>query len=115
MDRVRKFLHMPKATAQDPNPICESCKMASMREKKSGKEALLAAPRYGYRLHSDMSMKMPATSAFGKHDIQRYQLTGDEYSGRLWINFFSRKSDGKYAVLKVIDQVNNDRAPFQSC
>ena len=58
MDRVRKFLHMPKATPQDPNPICESCKMASMREKKSGKEALLAAPRYGYRLHSDMSRKM---------------------------------------------------------
>ena len=25
----------------------------------------------------------------------------------------SRKSDGKYAVLKVIDQVNNERAPFK--
>ena len=110
-DVVRKLLNLPPASRTNPNPVCESCQYARMREKKSAKEALTAAPRYGYRLHSDMSRKMPITNAFGVQDIQRYQLTGDEFTGTLWVNFCQRKSDGGKLVLKVVDAINNERAP----
>ena len=80
-----------------------------MRETKTGTEALTAAPRYGYRLHTDMSRKMPVTNAFGIQDVQRYQLTGDEFSGSLWVKFCQRKSGGAGLVLEVIDAINNER------
>ena len=111
MDAVRKLLNMPPASRNSPNPVCESCQYARMRETKTGTEALTAAPRYGYRLHTDMSRKMPVTNAFGIQDIQRYQLTGDEFSGSLWVNFCQRKSGGAGLVLEVIDAINNERSP----
>ena len=111
MDSIRKLLNFPAASRTSPNPVCGSCQYAKMREKKSGKEALTAAPRYGYRLHSDVSRKMPATNAYGCTDIQRYQLTGDEFTGSLWVQFCQRKSNAKEEVLKVIDLINNERTP----
>ena len=111
MDAVRKLLNMPPASRNSPNPVCESCQYARMRETKTGTEALTAAPRYGYRLHTDMSRKMPVTNAFGIQDVQRYQLTGDEFSGSLWVKFCQRKSGGAGLVLEVIDAINNERSP----
>jgi hypothetical protein len=111
MDRVRRLLNFPPATRMSPNPVCEACQYAHMRNKKTPKEALTAAPRYGYRLHSDMSRKMPNTNAFGINGIQRFQLTGDEFTNSLWVEFGQRKSDGKRLIVERIDKINNKRAP----
>jgi len=78
-----------------------------MRNKKDAKEALTAAPRFGYRLHSDTSRKMPTTNAFGVQGAQRYLLTGDEYTGYLWVEFGQRKSDMTRLVLSRVDKINN--------
>ena len=111
MDSVRRLLNFPPASATSPNPICTSCCYAKMRNKREATEALTAAPRFGYRLHSDTSRKMPATNAFGVQGIQRYILTGDEYTGFLWVEFGQRKSDATRLVLSRVNKINNKHAP----
>ena len=83
--------------------------MLQMVLKKSEKEGSRAAPRYGYRIHSDTSRKFPdACDVFGKTGVQRFQLSGDEFTGTLWIDFMSRKSDAKRAIISRIDKLNNE-------
>ena len=107
MDAVRKLLNFPPASATSPNPICVSCCHARMRNKRDAKEALTAAPRFGYRLHSDTSRKMPATNAFGVQGAQRYLITGDEFTGFLWAEICQRKSDATRLVLSRVNKINN--------
>ena len=86
-DVVRKMLNLPKESVECLNPVCKSCLYAQMRSKKKKLEGLFRAPRYGYRLHSDTSAKLPAANAYGEQGAQRYMLTGDEFSDTLFVEF----------------------------
>ena len=39
-DVVRKLLNLPPASRTNPNPVCESCQYARMREKKSARQGV---------------------------------------------------------------------------
>ena len=107
--RCRALMNFPPESMDSPDPVCTGCLKAQMVLLKSDKEGQRAAPRYGYRLHSDTSRKFPdACDVFGKTGIQRFQLMGDEFTGTLWIDFLTRKSDAKRAVISRIDKINNE-------
>ena len=107
-NRLRALLNLPPESMSSPNPVCKACLNAKLVHGKQEKEGLRAAPRYGYRLHSDTSRKLPPSNVFGQSGIQRFQLTGDEFTGTLWIDLMHRKSDAKRAVLARIDKLNNE-------
>jgi hypothetical protein len=54
---------------------------------------------------------MPAATYQGQTGVQRYTLTGDEYTDTLYVDFGTRKSDTKYHVIKLVDRLNNKHAP----
>ena len=105
---LRKLLNLPPETMTSPNPVCKSCLCAHLKHGKLTRQGLRAAPRYGYRLHSDTSRKLPTSNALGKTGIQRFQLTGDEFTGTLWLDLLSRKSEAKHAIIERIDKINNE-------
>ena len=107
-NKIRALLNFPPESLSSPNPVCTSCLNASLVHGNKVKEGLRAAPRYGYRLHSDTSRKLPASNVFGQTGIQRFQLTGDEFTGTLWLDLMHRKSDAKRAVVARIDKINNE-------
>ena len=110
-DVVRKMLNLPRESAQHPNPQCGACLKAQSRRGKVDFEALERAPRYGYRLHSDCSRKMPATNHAGHTGIQRYVITGDENSSYLYVDFCQRKDQVKTKVMELISRINNKIGP----
>ena len=103
-DVIRKMLNLPRESKECMNPVCSACAYAQMRDKKGNVEALTRAPRFGYRLHSDTSRKMPAAKMPGQSGVQRYLLTGDEFSDTLFVDFGARKSDAKKQVVSRIDK-----------
>jgi len=107
-NRLRALLNFPPESMSSPNPVCKACLNAQLTHGKKEKEGLRAAPRYGYRLHSDTSRKLPPCNVFGQTGIQRFQLTGDEFTGTLWLDLMHRKSDAKRAVIARIDKLNNE-------
>ena len=107
-NRLRALLNFPPESMSSPNPVCKSCLNSKLVHGKQEKEGLRAAPRYGYRLHSDTSRKLPPSNVFGQSGIQRFQLTGDEFTGTLWLDLMHRKSDAKRAVIARIDKLNNE-------
>ena len=110
-DVIRKMLNLPRESKECMNPVCSACAYAQMRDKKGNVEALTRAPRFGFRLHSDTSRKMPAAKLPGQSGVQRYLLTGDEFSDTLFVDFGARKSDAKRQVVSRIDKINSQRAP----
>jgi hypothetical protein len=110
-DVIRKMLNLPKESRESLNPVCAACIYAQCRNKKVPTQGLRRAPRYGYRLHSDTSCKMPATNYSGKQGVQRYVLTGDEFSDYLWVDFGQRKSDAKKIITRRVDKLNNEMSP----
>ena len=58
-NRLRALLNFPPESMSSPNPVCKSCLNSKLVHGKQEKEGLRAAPRYGYRLHSDTSRKLP--------------------------------------------------------
>ena len=92
-NRLRALLNFPPESMSSPNTVCKSCLNSKLVHGKQEKEGLRAAPRYGYRLHSDTSRKLPPSNVFGQSGIQRFQLTGDEFTGTLWLDLMHRKSD----------------------
>ena len=105
------MLNLPKESRDCLNPVCKSCLYAQARNSKAPVEALTRAPRFGYRLHSDTSAKMPATKYAREHGLQRFLLTGDEFTDSLYVRFCGRKSDCKRLVLERVDNINNRNAP----
>ena len=77
---VRRVMGFPPMSTSCLDPICIACHEAQFRNLPIKREALTCAPRVGYRLCSDVSAKLPRTSYRANHDVQRYQLTVDEYS-----------------------------------
>ena len=108
---VRKMLNLPKESPDCPNPVCESCLYASTKAGRKRPEGLTRAPRYGYRLHSDTSAKLPAAThpKSGGISVQRYVLTVDERTDSMFVDFVSRKSDVKRKIISRVDKINNDR------
>tara|TARA_B110000971_G_scaffold105983_1_gene108673 strand:+ start:457 stop:4788 length:4332 start_codon:yes stop_codon:yes gene_type:complete len=109
---IRQMLNLPPESRECPNPVCSSCYYAKTKNNKNApKEATTRAHRFGLRLHSDVSCKMPAATYQGQTGVQRYTLTGDEYTDSLYVDFGTRKSDSKYHVIKLVDRLNNKHAP----
>ena len=108
---IRKMLNLPPESAEHMNPVCKACLYAQAKTDKRKLEALTNAPRFGYRLHADVSAKWPNACAFNKENLQRWTLIGDEYSDFLYVSWGMRKSDAKHAVYKQVDVLNNQIAP----
>jgi hypothetical protein len=104
-------LNLPPESKECVNPVCKHCWYAQTRKGKVPKEALTAAHRYGYRLHSDVSCKMPAATFNGAKGLQRFNLTGDEFTDTLYVDFGQRKSDAKFQIVKLVDRTNNENSP----
>ena len=110
-NEIRKIFNLPPETKEDLNPFCAACHFAQTRNMKKPSEGLLRAPRFGYRIHSDTSCKMPATKYWTDSGIQRYVLTCDEFTDTLFVNFVARKSDVKRKIVELVGSINNDRSP----
>ena len=110
---VRRMLHMAPECTTDPNPVCEACCSAQMRSHNLPRDALSRASRYGFRIHADTSRKMPATTAYGARDVQRFLLVGDEFTDYLQLRFTARKSEVKHELVSAIDALNTENADGQ--
>ena len=96
-----------------PDPVCTSCLEAQYKDRKIKTEALNAAPRKGFRIHSDVSGKWARTTFRGQTDVQRFQLHRDEFTSKGWVTFVQRKDQCKTEVVTLISQINNEIAPFK--
>ena len=112
---TRKIFNFPPKSREFPDPFCQSCYEAQMCNTKTPSEALTAAPKPGYRIHTDVSAIYPRTDFGFRKDIQRYQLSADEYSGKVWISFLQRKSQCKTEVKRLIGQLNANISPSMVC
>ena len=110
-NEIRKIFNLPPETKEDLNPFCAACHYAQTRSMKKPSEGLLRAPRFGYRIHSDTSCKMPATKFVSESGIQRYVLSCDEFTDTLFVNFVARKSEVKRKIVELVGSINNDRSP----
>ena len=110
-NEIRKIFNLPPETKEDLNPFCAACHYAQTRNMKKPSEGLLRAPRFGYRIHSDTSCKLPATKFVSESGIQRYVLSCDEFTDTLFVNFVARKSDVKRKIVELVGSINNERSP----
>jgi hypothetical protein len=110
-DYVRRLLGFPPSSTNFLNPHCDTCLKAQYKNPKVPTEALTVAPRKGYRLCSDTSDKYPRTDVDGVKDVQRFVLTVDEHTGKMFVNFVQRKDQVKKKVTGVIDHLNNEISP----
>ena len=108
---VRKIMGFPPKSKDFLDPVCQACHQAQFRSKDKPKDALTAAPRRGFRLHSDTSDILPTASYGAEKDIQRYVLTADELSGKLFVNFVQRKSQVKHKVLSTTRCIKSEISP----
>ena len=62
-------------------------------------------------MHSDTSRKLPRGDIDKQIDVQRFVLTVDEFTGRVWIRFVQRKDQVKHAVDNLVGCINNEQSP----